>query len=330
VWGVRHEHQVKIRGDISAEKLFAMGFERLGHIVQKDFYLMEADNRRIREEGGQYFLTHKSKDVGERARVRKVTEIVIESAEAKRLMRIHGVRVMVCKNRTFYRLRGVVIACDDVEHLGRFIELRASHEKTLFEAMAFLDLEDRTVIRESYFDLMLAKELPRWFQTILRFHGRVGEFVFGITSGILTTSGLLVGVTFGTQSRLAVIVAIATIAIADSFSDAFGMYMSKTSERGVSGGEAIRYACGTLIGKFIFPMLFILPIFLFPLEIGVVIDLVFGALGLIVLSVEQSIVAREAVLPATMRNLCLAVIIVILSLCVGDFIEGIIGHTRLW
>jgi len=326
---MRREHQVKVQGEISQDKLLASGFERLGCVVQKDFYLMEEENRRIREEGGQFFLVYKSEDVGERARVREVTEVVITGVEAKRLMHIHGVRAVVCKNRTIYRFRGVVVTCDDVEHLGKFIELRASHEKILFEVLSFLGFDSRMPIRESYLDLMLARELPRWFQVVLRFHGKIGEFVFGVTSGILTTSGLLVGVYSGTQSRLAVVVAIATIAIADSFSDAFGMYMSKTSERGVGRREAIRYACGTFIGKFVFPLTFIIPILFCSLRVGVMIDLIWGILGLVALSIEQSVVAREPIFPAVMRNVGLAVIIVIMSLCAGGLIERIVCYLRL-
>ena len=49
---------------------------------------------------------------------------------------------------------------------------------------------------------------------------------FGITSGIITTLGLMVGLANGTGSRLIVIGGILIIAIADSFSDALGIHVS--------------------------------------------------------------------------------------------------------
>ena len=44
-------------------------------------------------------------------------------------------------------------------------------------------------------------------------------FGFGITSGIVTTLGLIVGLSSGTHSELAVIGGILSIAIADGLSD---------------------------------------------------------------------------------------------------------------
>ena len=43
---------------------------------------------------------------------------------------------------------------------------------------------------------------------------------FGLTSGTITTLGLMVGLYSGTQSRLVVLGGIVTIAIADALSDA--------------------------------------------------------------------------------------------------------------
>ena len=45
---------------------------------------------------------------------------------------------------------------------------------------------------------------------------------FGLTSGVLTTLGLIVGLYAGTHSKLAVMGGIFTIAIADALSDALG------------------------------------------------------------------------------------------------------------
>ncbi|PIU42967.1 MAG: hypothetical protein COS98_00120, partial [Parcubacteria group bacterium CG07_land_8_20_14_0_80_35_11] len=58
---------------------------------------------------------------------------------------------------------------------------------------------------------------------------RVG-FSFGLTSGIITTLGLMVGLHSGTHSKIAVIGGILTIAIADAFSDALGIHISEESE----------------------------------------------------------------------------------------------------
>jgi len=53
---------------------------------------------------------------------------------------------------------------------------------------------------------------------------------FGLTSGIITTLGLIVGLHSGTHSKLAVIGGILTIAMADALSDALGIHVSEESE----------------------------------------------------------------------------------------------------
>ena len=55
-------------------------------------------------------------------------------------------------------------------------------------------------------------------------------FSFGLTSGIITTLGLIVGLNSGTGSKLVVLGGILTIAIADAFSDALGIHISEESE----------------------------------------------------------------------------------------------------
>ena len=55
-------------------------------------------------------------------------------------------------------------------------------------------------------------------------------FSFGLTSAVITTLGLIVGLNAGTHSKLVVLGGIITIAIADAFSDALGIHVSEESE----------------------------------------------------------------------------------------------------
>jgi len=51
-------------------------------------------------------------------------------------------------------------------------------------------------------------------------------FSFGLTSGIITTLGLMVGLHSGTHSKIIVLGGILMIAIADAISDSLGMHIS--------------------------------------------------------------------------------------------------------
>lgn len=56
---------------------------------------------------------------------------------------------------------------------------------------------------------------------------------FGLTSGVITTLRLMVGLHSGTHSRAIVISGILTIAIADATSDALGIHVSEESKNSV-------------------------------------------------------------------------------------------------
>ncbi len=317
---MRKEFQVKVLGTIGLSLLLGLGAEPLGQVTQKDIYLVSEKTWRIREEAGQFLFTQKSHDIGQKARVKDVEERLITQTEANRLLKEKGVKVQVCKSRTLYRLNNSVVAVDRVEHLGDFVEISSAGEKELFQALRSLGFSTSEVVKESYLDMMVQKALPRWLQAVLLFHEKVGELTFGITSGILTTVGVLVGVNAATASKLSVIAAIVAIAVADSLSDAFGMYMSKVSERGGGRKVAFRYAMGTLAGKFFFPLTFIIPIAFSPLETAVWINLSWGGLVLILLSVEQALVAQESVLRQIARNVGLVIFIIAVSTLAGRWI----------
>ena len=54
---------------------------------------------------------------------------------------------------------------------------------------------------------------------------------FGLTSGIITTLGLIIGLSAGTHSKIAVIGGILTIAFADALSDSLGIHISEESTK---------------------------------------------------------------------------------------------------
>ncbi len=86
---------------------------------------------------------------------------------------------------------------------------------------------------------------------------------FGLTSGIITTLGLIVGLHSGTHSRLIVIGGILIIAIADAFSDALGIHISEESENKHDTKEIWESTIFTFLSKFVFALTFIAPFLLF-------------------------------------------------------------------
>lgn len=54
---------------------------------------------------------------------------------------------------------------------------------------------------------------------------------FGLTSGVITTLGLIVGLHAGTHSRMVVIGGILTVAVSDAMSDALGIHISEEAKK---------------------------------------------------------------------------------------------------
>jgi len=105
-------------------------------------------------------------------------------------------------------------------------------------------------------------------------------FSFGLTSGVITTLGLMVGLHSGTHLKLAVVGGILTVAVADAFSDALGIHISQESQNRFNKKEVWLATLSTLISKFIFALTFVVPILFLELLPAIVISVVWGLLVL--------------------------------------------------
>lgn len=115
-------------------------------------------------------------------------------------------------------------------------------------------------------------------------------FSFGLTSGIITTLGLIVGLSASTNSKIAVIGGILTIALADSFSDALGIHISQESQNKYSDKEIWEATLATLFSKLFFALTFIAPVLVFELSQAILISVIWG---LLILSIFSFVIANE-------------------------------------
>lgn len=144
---------------------------------------------------------------------------------------------------------------------------------------------------------------------------------FGITSGIITTLGLMVGLTAGTNSKLAVVGGILTIAIADAFSDALGIHISEESDETKSGKEVWESTISTFLAKFIFALTFLIPVFLTTLSTAIIINITWGLSALSLLSYVIAKEQKENKLKAILEHLTIAIIVIISTYYVGELIS---------
>lgn len=107
-------------------------------------------------------------------------------------------------------------------------------------------------------------------------HSILKGLSFGLTSGIITTLGMIVGLESGTNSKIAVLGGILTIAVADAFSDAFGIHISEESENVHTEKEIWAATISTFLAKLIFALTFVIPVIYFDLQKAIIISIIWG------------------------------------------------------
>jgi len=148
---------------------------------------------------------------------------------------------------------------------------------------------------------------------------------FGLTSGIITTLGLMVGLHSSTHSKSVVIGGILVIAIADALSDAMGIHVSEESENKHTPKEIWESTLATFLSKFVFALTFIVPILLFRLSTAIIVSIIWG---LSLLGIFSFYIAREQKATpwkAVAEHVTLALIVIIITHYVGDWISSVFG-----
>lgn len=149
-------------------------------------------------------------------------------------------------------------------------------------------------------------------------------FGFGLTSGIITTIGLIIGLYSGTHSKTVILAGILVIAIADAFSDSLGMHISEEGgSKKTTTKEVWETTLSTFLFKFIFASTFVIPIILFQLGAAVIIDIIWGLLLLAVFSFH--IAKQRKLNPAKViaEHLFIAIAVIIITYFVGDLASRI-------
>lgn len=143
---------------------------------------------------------------------------------------------------------------------------------------------------------------------------------FGLTSGIITTLGIMVGLNEGTGLKLAVIGGILTVAIADAFSDAFGIHISEESSKRNSHKAIWESTFTTFFTKLIVALSFLIPIFLFELSTAIKLNLIWGLFLIITFNYFLAKSRKEKPLKIILEHVSIAIIVITITFFVGKFI----------
>jgi VIT1/CCC1 family predicted Fe2+/Mn2+ transporter len=156
-------------------------------------------------------------------------------------------------------------------------------------------------------------------------HQLITGISFGLTSGVITSLGMIVGIHAATASKLAVVAGIVVMAIADGLADAVGLHVVEEAE--VEKGKVIHTAkeiWQTTVFTFLsvsgFILTFVVPILLFPLKTAVFVAIAWGLLLLILLNFCIAKIRNERPLKLISEHVLLALFVVIISYLAGSLI----------
>jgi VIT1/CCC1 family predicted Fe2+/Mn2+ transporter len=150
-------------------------------------------------------------------------------------------------------------------------------------------------------------------------------FSFGLPSGIVTTLGLIVGLNSITQSHLVVIGGILTIALADSFSDAMGIHFAQETENHLTHKDIWKSTLFTLLSKFIFSSIFIIPVLLFDLTTAIIISIMIGLYFIFLISLIIARDRNDNPWKVISEHILITILVILVTHYVGIFLSNFFG-----
>ncbi len=145
-------------------------------------------------------------------------------------------------------------------------------------------------------------------------------FGFGLTSGVITTLGMIVGLHSIIASKFVIIGGILTIAFADALSDAMGVHISEEFESKHTTKDVWEATLSTFLSKLIFALTFIIPIWFLQLSDAIIVSVFWGLFIITVFSYYMATQQKEKPYKIVLEHLIIAILVVLLTHQIGDWI----------
>jgi len=146
---------------------------------------------------------------------------------------------------------------------------------------------------------------------------------FGLTSGVITTLGLLIGLNASTHSKAVVISGILIIAVADSLSDALGIHASEETENSQAHGEIWISTLTTFLSKGVISLSFLIPVLFLPLSQAVIVSIIWGLSLITTLNFYLASKRGVNAIRSTIEHVSIAIVVIIATHFIGGYISGI-------
>jgi vacuolar iron transporter family protein len=144
---------------------------------------------------------------------------------------------------------------------------------------------------------------------------------FGLTSAVITTLGLMVGLNSGTGSKMVVLGGVLTIAIADAFSDALGIHVSEESENVHTTKQIWGATIATFLAKSLFALTFLIPVIFLPLTTAIIVSVAWGLSVLTTLSYFMARSQGKQPWKIIGEHVLIAIVVIAITQYVGSWVS---------
>jgi len=164
------EVKVRVNPEQIKEKLEELKATFIKEVQQEDTYFKHPcwnfkdrdEALRVREEENIFFLTFKGPRLTKKIKVRKETQLQVESKIFELLKELGFSELRkVKKRRRFYQWKNLKVCLDKVEELGDFLEIEGKswEDKSLVrELIKKLHIKEESFLTASYLELLLKRK----------------------------------------------------------------------------------------------------------------------------------------------------------------------------
>jgi VIT1/CCC1 family predicted Fe2+/Mn2+ transporter len=149
----------------------------------------------------------------------------------------------------------------------------------------------------------------------------LSKYSMGATAAIITSMGLIAGLTQSDAMRQTTIAGLLIIAVADNISDSLGIHVYKESE-GAKNREILSATFGNFFLRLVLVLSFILIVLLFSSLSALLVSSVWGLTLLVLLSYSIANVKKTTVHAEIIWHVVVALLVIVGSRLIGSFIIG--------
>lgn len=150
----------------------------------------------------------------------------------------------------------------------------------------------------------------------------LSRFSFGITSAIVTSLALMLGLDQTSDPKSSIIGALMIIAVADNIADSLGIHVYRESQIPEVGADPRVYTVSNFLTRLGVMMVFIALVWALPLTYATVISVAVGLTILTILSYYIALYQKVHPLRSILEHLVVAVLVIILSHFLGILISS--------